>query len=788
MTGEPCDPTYTNQGDDAFGDKKYVTADLLKKFCRSVSYLKEMADILETETNPQLNKVFSPLSIAPSLSYGMVLNGKSYTLSDQTSYSFVQLFNRISPTPIGIDPHTGLTYPASPGVDIKQTTAFVDLDYPISGEQGHGAVTLKPSTLHTTNITYDKYRMTNYYRGPNDNEALNACWYIGWNENKTYTISSAQRADRFNANIPSVARAIVFEYEDVDNKLITDVTIKPSGFPETEDELYLEIRNVNANGTPGSTVYARSTAEIRHFTAVYLLAFPFPHPVRMHTGTKYAIVVRSPLTTFKHHFGIGGWGINCGTGAYGENAGNTSTHGKVSNNSIYTSIDNAHSWYPHSTLNMSVPYAEGQKEAGDWLFEVNAVSEKDTVTNSIIYSNYLVGEKVYLNPIKTNPVKSVQLNADVNIATGQSVVYEIATNLETKDWDSILSGQVMTFSAPYPTTLYVRATLKSNDIHTTPALKEIGLVLETTEAMIGYIRSNLYYPPTTMPLGMTLWSKISAPFTQDPNTTVAVDIMESDLNTDMFTTNGTTTKFKLDKLPGGPLHYALLKTSTLNKELIEGQDFKVDYGTGIITTYITGPEIQVIGALAAGTVKFEYYPLLIRGLTMEDFPYRLDYRTSNVTPANFHTETQIATTSQTTFTLEDSCTKYLYKVTVNNVVKNITANYTVNNTTNTITFNSGLANDDVVKITYNGFIIPSLIDPIQNLDLNGNSLVENDDFYINYMTNMVTIFTLCASTDTISLGYTLDLKARGLGVNYRVTRSNIADNVLIGPTEYQYRV
>jgi hypothetical protein len=439
---------------------------------------------------------------------------------------------------------------------------------------------------------------------------------------------------------------------------------------------------------------------------------------------------------------------------------------------------------PHGKVENLSLYHERAAEPADFLFEVETVAE--AVSGTLSYTS---GQSVYLNPINSNPITQLQLTADANIATGQSIVYQVATNLNTQNWTTIASGNTMTFSQPYPTTVYVKATLNSNSSTTTPVLKEIAINLTTTQAMQGYIRSNLYYPPTSMPLGMIMWSQVHAPYTQDPNTTVAVDIMESDINTDIFTSDGTLTTFTLSKLPAAPLGivtFILTASPYTHYYLIENQDFTVNYNTGVITTTATGAMEQgSLGAFKPGTLKFEYYPLFAMGLTTEDFPYRCDYREDTITPADFVVETQTAIQGQTLFTLQDSCPTYLYQVKVNNIV---VTNYTVNSTNNTITFNTGLNVGDILAVTYNGFNISRVADPIILLEVNGNTMVENIDYYVNYMTNMITIYNISSSTDEITLGYTPYLNSRGLALNYRITRSNTVNNVEIGPSEYQYRV
>ena len=54
----------------------------------------------------------------------------------------------------------------------------------------------------------------------------------------------------------------------------------------------------------------------------------------------------------------------------------------------------------------------------------------------------------------------------------------------------------------------------------------------------------------------------------------------------------------------------------MNPELTENRDYKVDYKKGTIS---------LNDAWGVGTIKVEYYPLWIQGLTLKEFPFRTDF-------------------------------------------------------------------------------------------------------------------------------------------------------------------
>lgn len=191
------------------------------------------------------------------------------------------------------------------------------------------------------------------------------------------------------------------------------------------------------------------------------------------------------------------------------------------------------------------------------------------------------------------------------------------------------------------------------------------------------------------------------------------------MRTDRFIPDGTTKNYTLTYLPAEPLEYVVSTVSaTTATELKEDKDFTVNYNTGVLS---------ILGTALATTaiLKVQYYPLLIKGLTLANLPLRLDYQSQSFT----------ATGGQTVF------------------------------------------------------LLPLPVgDPVRSLTVNGINKIENIDYSVNYQTNQVTLNIPRTTGDIVVIDYTPEIKTNGLAINYRATRSNTTNNVAIYPSLYQYRV
>jgi hypothetical protein len=636
----PSEAIFTDNGEDAWVDGQYGSTDKFRNISRSIMYLKTQTDALNTETDPQRCKIFVPTVMDTEKSYGLILNGQNnYTFDNSVNQSYTQLFNTLI------------------GIDTVMTSAFIDL-----GASPTPIATLKPVYGSTQNVAAE-------YAGPVRTDNLvpnfgcNAAWEVGWDETKAYWVTSPTYNNPWTANIPSIARCAVVTILPGQGGLVNNISMVIKGNVNAEDDIYLELRNVTGSGMtakPGTTIYTRITGKAKTFVDTQLLSFPLQHPIRVTAGQQIALVLRSPFTTYTNHYGVGGWGINCGPVYSGGN--------------IYTSYDNCNTWIKHGRASPALPYTEGQREPADWGFIVNTITETTT---------YTTGQQVWLKPIKSNPVSSVTITPTDSKPTNTSILYEVSPDMLTWYTVNAANSWTSTMGGTHSNVTYVRATLYTTNTAITPSISEIVVNLITTPATVGYLRSAIYYPPTTMPLGLTVWSLLNAPYTADPNTTTSIEVMKSEMNTDYFTTNAAQQTFQLSALPAEPLSYAVFTIgATTATELKETKDYTVNYNTGLVT---------VLGsALAAGVLKIQYYPLWAKGLTASDFPLRCDYQSQTFT----------AIAAQTVFNLKFPPCDPLRTITRNGLPIVETTDYSINYATGAITLNVGSTVGDIITVGY----------------------------------------------------------------------------------------
>ena len=629
-----CPPEYTNLGEESFGDEKVVTSHILRTSCRNQAYLKQEVDSLRDSTDPELRKRFAPIIVEDDFSYGMTLDGATnkWKFNDSTSFGpYTESFTSID------------------RIDLVNTTAMVDLT--------NGRCQLPGSV--GTKVENAKCE------GPWTKYACNTSWNVGWNRTSNYWVTPDSLDNKFTASIPSVARCNVFKATATG--YITELTLAVHGSPHAEDDLYVEIRDVNQSTlVPSSSVLTREKVDTTRFTSLSLLSIPVKGRVKVTSGSYYAIIVRSPLTTYQNHFGLGGWGRNCGD--------------VCTDSTAFTSYDNCATWVKHGRDDASVPYSEGYYAPVDFAFNVKTTPITDTFSTGTTYY-------VYLKPVTTNPITSVTLTAD---STNTTLTYWVSPNMV--DWYEVNSGNswTKTFSAPKPTKLYVRVNMSTASSGTTPYLNQIVLNFVWEKATVGYVRSKFYFPRTSMPMGASIWSSINAPYTAESNTTVSVEIIRGSIRRDLLTANGSSKTFTLSKLPAEPLAYCILNKTSDNSavEYTEGKDYVVDYDTGVLTFHAANP------APAAGQMKVDYYPIWLKGLDATDFPLKTD----------FFQETFTATASQTVFNLMVEPCDPMRTVSVNGTVKTEDDHFSVDYSAKQLVFKTGLTAGDVVVIEYTPFL------------------------------------------------------------------------------------
>jgi hypothetical protein len=637
------------------GDQKKVTDDLLNTVRCALQFLADQGIELDDNLNPELRKRFTPVLIDKMHSYGVVLDPgtNNYKMDDSTSAGWS-------------DPIDNLNLIDRPRTNCYYDAVASDIRLPVVATYGAETKDIDTSTMESVKNDHNTY------------------WYVGWSIEKQYALIREWLEDEYNDNVtttamPSICRAQTFT--PLTSGVLSKVQVKVESHPHAESELFLEIRTTSG-GKPTTTVIYRESCMLKRIKGTNMASIALEHPPKLTSGTKYALVLRSPFTSYDKHYGWGGWGVNCpGT--------------KYANGDAYTSYDNGKTWILHG-YDLAVPYSEGMHRPREFWMQTFMKTFALTYPTTGTY-------RVYWKPLKCNPITYVQLIPTMATPANTTITLEVSTNnvnwhaVTSPNWNYTFSGGEAGLQ-----TLYVRATLASTAAGSTPSITGMAANVTTTPALNAYLVTKMFYPRLTNPLGASLWSRIGAPHhkvpANDSNISITVDICRGTLKVDRLTTNGAATTFQLAEMPREPLEYVIYNPDSGTPVVKhEKQDFTVNYATGLVT--VTG------SALAAGHIDFEYYPLWRKGLTATDFQDE---------DGNFvGLKTDVVTMefegngANRTFTLTDLPADPIKHVLVGGVELIEDVDFTVNYLTKTVTLNNAPpANSGVpnVEIKYTPYL------------------------------------------------------------------------------------
>jgi len=721
-------PKYTNAGDAAYGDQVYVGSDLLESYSASLQYLYDREGDLSTQIMSPMRKRFNPINTVVRMdnSWGTAYNDGQAVFQFSTSTSTIYTEN--------------FTNAAAQYIDKIRSNCIIELVDSADGTNGVGMARQHP-TLTLTDPAVTSTDMD--YEGPwaGGLSSINEWWYVGYDKTKPWSKKLANIADPLSANIPSMARAQVFTatkpvgwtgtIPDTSHGRVYDISLNLSGSTHAEENLYVEIRNVSGSGSsakPGTTVIAREKIAKNKFSGAggRIVSVVFSQKPMLTFGSQYAIVVRSPYTSYTQHYGLGGWQAGCfatdKTKIYG---GVGSTKGNC-----WTSYNNCYSaagWIKHDKTNagQGLPYHEGKHAPVDFGFRI-------TMNPVTVGYSTSVADWLYLVPVTTNPIQSVVLSTSSNQGT---VVYQVSS--DHVNWHTVNVGNAWTWNFATgavgernSTHLWIRASMVAVSAPTPANILGITATITTAQATDGYIETYFYNPKLSQPQGMTNWGGINAPYHNEPNTTVAVDVIRNMVKAQAFVTDGVATTFTLDDYPAYPLVSAtLVKTDGTTVNLYEWDNSSsgdgnpsFHVGSGTVGLYDT-KVVTFSAAPAAGTLTLRFYPIWLRGLTRTDFPIRLDYFVETFTGSG-----------TTPLTLKAVATDPLREVMDLGLTDSV--------------------NDDVL-------------------------LVEGKDYTVNYDTGVITPLSSWTGK-TVKVSYTPSMPDTGLSLAYRIHRSNTTNQVYIG--------
>lgn len=717
----PSDPNVDGDVENDFGDKRSVSTGLLHRLAANISFLKQKTVTLEDSTDPELRKWIVPMLVDSDNSYGVKPNDglKIWQFDDTPHYVRTNTFHDLN------------------GIDLTATTARIDLvngAVTLTQKQGTTGFTLTGGKTYTyqtaqvkqvmgvtevdTGITYVKQTSiasvestasswywdgallyvhtsdgtspTNHVitreilntdcKGPWGGYIANTHWYVGWKRDEPYWATDENMADKFDSEMTSVGRAESITAEATG--LINKVTLNVRGNVNCEDLCYVELRNFDTTkNVPGDTVLGRVAVDMRLFQGETMLAFPFPHPIAVTQGTKYAWVIRSPFTSYQNHIGIGGWGPNCNEDPY-------------PGGDAYTSYDNCKTWVLHGRYenNPGNDYSSGLLyEPQDFDFIVHSLISSEGVSYNIGVDQYL-----YFEPIKMNPCTSTVLSCSYANNNG-SVTFEVSS--DRKNWFVVNDANSWTknWSAPYPTKLWVRAKLRMNSQGASPTITGVTVNTYNLAATTGYLKTQFFTPRLSNPLGASIWSKIFAPVSQDPGVNVKIDIIRGlPYEEYIQIPSGNTNKsFALSEIPAEPLIECIHTVGDTLTYFMEYTDFTISYDDNV-------PSITFTSAPPEGVLKLRYYPIWMRNLNPSDFG-------TDGLKMDMMTETFTMDGTDSTVSLKVVPVDPIRSLTVNGVTKIQGIDYTVNFKTKEINFGTNLSSGSVVVVKYTPYLVDTSI-------------------------------------------------------------------------------
>ena len=508
-----CPPEYRNPQLSSFGEQKYVTADLLRQFCKNDSFLKKMVDKLEYLTPPAVRKVFPNIPIDEIRSYG-------YSQNPQNSKI---MFDNTTHETLDFD-FSSLDY-----VDIEKTTAIRN------SLQSGDTIVHKFEVPRNTVATIDK-STRNYSPWTirddqgnivSDDMSCNEHWYIGFDRNRHYETRPNWLSNMLNGEIPGISRAQTFKPKVAG--LLETVVLNLKGSNNTGMPLVVQIRKTHiVDGVPtpvdsDSGILAYQEVRFSN-TDPGVYSVTFDHPCTVDPDYTYAIVLLSPLSHPTNCYWVGGWNKHCHADVYPEG------------NAFY-SFNSGYTWirYGKDTINEetgeiieNVPYHEGKYAPQDFAFQCYIKQLRTGYDASKTYY-------VYLKPIYANPIKRVQINSSRcggdSATEGNTLKFQVSQDGRT--WKDIARNNTLSFDNPKKV-LFVRAIMKSNNSNVSPFIEQLGLTLDMEIPKEMYVRTVAYAPPLTGILSASVWGRVYAPFTEENNTECSVEIIREKEVTDHF--------------------------------------------------------------------------------------------------------------------------------------------------------------------------------------------------------------------------------------------------------------
>uniref|UniRef100_UPI00386C5BD6 hypothetical protein n=1 Tax=Methanobrevibacter sp. TaxID=66852 RepID=UPI00386C5BD6 len=573
---ENCPAEYKNLNEiQSFSEQMYPTVQWAEQNCKNDEWLKKKVEELEYLTPPAVRKRFSPILLDPDNSWGCQLNSGEGSKKDTVT------FNDDIAQEIVVD-FTDFNLIDENKSDCAFESIPVKTNGVITSVQMRAAVPM----VEESPVNYD---CKTYSPG----DSINSYWYVGQDKAKSYQVRPDWLNDIFDEEIPSVVRAQTFTIPNgiSSGKLESvDLFIENNGTTTSNwgSPLIIQIWKTKQKKVEKTTWNKSKKKAVSYNPKQYeYIAWPDGNPrkplaqsiyypektnphfqnflldkaITVNAGEKYAIVAFSPLSHYEHCPRIGGWGRNCARDA------------KYAGGDAFLSENNGRKFIRYGRNDLKVAYKFGQLTPQDFAFQCHIrtyTSGRDTTEEYFLY----------LQPIKTNPIREVQINP-VRVGGNENsnnneLIFEVSPTGKPNSWLTLDGNYKARFTVDsqtgeYPHTVFVRARMKaalpsgSSTTEVTPYIEKfiVNLTLESPTEM--YARTHFYTPKLSPMLGANVWGRVYAPFVAEPGVTGSVEIIQESIFTEHFTI------ITAEDLP----EYAYI--DGLDSEKINDEDLSVRY-------------------------------------------------------------------------------------------------------------------------------------------------------------------------------------------------------------------
>ena len=577
MAYTKCPARYKNVGLESFGDKKKVTEELLKQFCKNDEYLYKQIRKLLDLTDPESRKRFHPPTFEDEIkSFGYATgmhNGKPcYMFNNGGEYHFGINFNTNDDM---VFTKEGIVYVNDesiidwnskdgsvivlPGDKDENGTLQIescgqeDINEPINEPDVWHWEKPKPTTV-IKKITKPngKPKKDSYCYGPYGSMLPNGWWYVGYDLNKNYHIKPAWKKNPYKEGIPSKCRAQTFTAQHTGYVTKVNVNVISESSKKSASPFCVEIWKTK-KGVPYGGAIARETmrfVDTNAYSGAHIKTFKFKKHASVVKNHKYAVVFRSPLSHRDSCYRIAGWPRECytdymkGNYYYGYAFSSTdngktwirydkNAYGKL--HTDYHSMPIAFGFelyvQPTKTIKKKINKKSNKKP-------VKVIDKKGGPKDNIVGQRdlYPVGHHSIVFKIPTtNPIYHLHIDEGSveQGANGTEITWDICYNNNKVYHTNDLIDKTMTrgngeydLSEEKPTFVLVRCTLSTLSKYHTPKLHSVKFIVHTSPTKKAFVRSLPYAPESETMLPACIWSEVNADYEKDDGVDVEVDVVK----------------------------------------------------------------------------------------------------------------------------------------------------------------------------------------------------------------------------------------------------------------------